>query len=101
MCEGMYGWLYMRYTGNPEDGYSLKYGYEYGYVNEEWDIVDFGKALDIYKDKHGLSPEDLYPKEMLDEAINFFEENGVLMSKEEFYETGKLGIDWVLDMRKE
>ena len=98
-CEGMYGWLYMCFTGNTVDGYSLKYGYEYGYVQEEWDIVDIEKALDIYKYKHKLSKLDL--QEMLDTVIEFFKENAVLMSKDEFCKTETLGIDWVLDMRKE
>lgn len=100
MCEGMYGWLYMCFTGNMEDGYDLKYGYKYGYVNEKWDIVDVEKALDIYKDKHKLASEDLYNRELLDDAIIFFKENAILMSKEEFLETEALGIDWVSDMRK-
>ncbi len=100
-CEGMYGWLYIRFTGNHEDGFSLKYGYEYGYVNNEWDIVDVEKALAIYKDKHKLSSEDILPQALLDEAVQFFKENAVLMSKDEFYEMESLGIDWVCDMRKE
>ena len=83
-CEGMYGWLFMSYTGNPKDGYTLKYGYEYGYVYEdEWNIVDIKKALDIYKDKHNLSSKDLYPQDMLDKVAEYFKDNAVLMSKED------------------
>lgn len=92
-CEGTYGWLFMKYTGNEKDGYALKYGYFYGYGSSEYEVRDFRS---IYEQVLERKPN-YFEKEVaeeLEKVIVFFEENAELMTAEEFWEIEQLGVDW-------
>lgn len=92
-CEGTYGWLFLKYTGNEKDGYALKYGYFYDYDSPEYEVRDFRS---IYEQLLERNP-DYFEKEVaeeLEKVIAFFEENAELMTAEEFWEIEKLGVDW-------
>ena len=97
-CEGMYGWIFSTFTGNPDEGYKLRYGYDYGFVNEDWESVDMRRALEIYEEKHGELSEIPEP---LEEAMKFFDDNAVLIPTEEFWKTMKPGVEVVKQLMKE
>ena len=97
-CEGMYGWIYSTFTGNPDEGYKLRYGYNYGFVNEDWESVDMRRALEIFGEKHGEHREIPEP---LEEAMKFFDDNAVLIPTEEFWKTMKSGVEVVKELIKE
>ncbi len=97
-CEGMYGWLYISYTGTLEDGYTLKYGYEYG-QDDEYGIGDFRRALKLYeKDrKLNLGKKD---KEEMEEMISFFEVNAQVMTRKEFSDFEINCVNWVKEVKE-
>lgn len=97
-CEGMYGWLYFKFTGSIETGYALKYGYYYGSREYEYEVADLKRAIEIetkYNPEFAKTLED----ETIQEAIAFIEENAELMSEEEFWNIEELGAAWVKEQR--
>ena len=92
-CEGMYGWLYISYTGNLKAGNTLKYAYEYGY-EDDFVIGDLRRAWDIEL-KHIKESLDDEMKAKIEEAISFFEKNAVLMTEEEFRKLESDGVEWL------
>lgn len=97
-CEGMYGWLYISYTGTLKEGYTLKYGYEYG-QDDDYGIGDFRRALKLYEKDRKL---DLSEKDMeeIEEMVLFFEENAQIMTKEEFSDFEINSVNWVKGVKE-
>ena len=77
-CEGTLGYIFISYTGDPVNGYYLKYAYEYG---SEDNLLDFRTALETghwgrdWKEK--LQP-------YMDDIIAYFEEHASIAKREEF-----------------
>ena len=93
-CEGTWGFLYMSFTGNPQDGYEMKYAYDYSGGNP----TDFRSVLDHYYERLGKGPEYLEDEPVMD-AIGFFEEYGTLIeTTEEFYEIEAKGADLIREL---
>jgi hypothetical protein len=99
-CEGFYGWLFAEYTGNPVDGYKLRYGYFYGKGDDEYMVGDVRRALNIDMRIHDAAGESI-PGEF-ENALSFFDENAVLFdSEEEFWGLEDRGAQVIKDYRKE
>jgi len=81
-CEGMYGWIYIDYTGDIESGYKMKYGYYYGACGG-YAVGDLDRALDILVNVEKRMTMDEITDDVK-EAVEFFKENAVLMTKDEF-----------------
>lgn len=97
-CEGSDGWLFIKYTGNPQDGYSLKYGYFYGYGDlDRAEVGDLRRAMEICCKHRKQSVEERFGPDF-DEVLTFFDENASLMDEEEFWGIEDLGIAWIKEM---
>ena len=102
-CEGMHGFLYIRYTGSLQDGYELKYGYYYrdmmrdirGALDEytkEQSISPDTKGIDFFMKKHNDNPDHI--QDDFKDIITFFDENATLFaSQEEFWDVEEMGAD--------
>jgi hypothetical protein len=96
-CEGMYGWIYVKFTGNLEESYHLKYGYYYG-TDDEYKVISFRDAIRIdlmAKDKDYEPGDENNLPDWLEETIKYFEENAELMDEEEFRDMEKPATEWV------
>lgn len=100
-CEGSDGWLFIKYTGNPDDGYSLKYGYFYGWGSlDEPEVGDLRRAMEIYSIHRKQTLEESFG-EHYNIPLDFFEENATLMDADEFWDMEDLGVEWVKKIRND
>ncbi len=102
-CEGTDGFINIMLTGNPEDGYEIKYGYEY-YRGDELNskklvIKDFRQALSLDRDAPYYMENPKVKKEV-ESAISDIEEVGELMTEEEYRSFEGLGIAWIHEVRE-
>lgn len=94
-CEGSDGWLFMKYTGNPEDGYSLKYGYFYGWGSlDPAEVGSMNRAMEISCIHHKTTLEEEFGSNF-DEIVEFFDTKATLMDEDEFWDVENLGAAWV------
>lgn len=93
-CEGSYGWLFLKFTGSKESGYTMKYGYYYGSREYKYEVADLKRAVEI-ESKYNSEFAEALEDEVIREAITFIEENAELMSEEEFWDVEDLGYAWV------
>ncbi len=78
--DDTYGYFLVAFTGNPADGYELKYGYFY-----DGKLVDLRDALIMDALEEGIDPETEIPEE-IEKALLFFEKEAVrVASEEEFW----------------
>lgn len=98
-CEGSDGWLFMKYTGNPEDGYSLKYGYFYGWgSSDSVEVGNIKRAMEITCIHHETTLEEEFGPNF-DEIVEFFDKEATLMDEDEFWGVEDLGVEWLKEMR--
>lgn len=103
-CEGTDGFINMTLTGNPEDGYTLKYGYQYRWS----DTVDNdnNKMVKDFREALSLDENATYrmrrPKvrNVVENALCDMEDIGIPMTDEEFMAFEDLGLAWVRKMRE-
>lgn len=88
-CEGSYGYLFIMFTGNPRDGYKLKYAYDY---EKLYSIEDALKELRRERLEGAFA-------EAEKDAIKFFEENATLITDtKEFCSIGDKGLNCVKEI---
>ncbi|MCR5094853.1 MAG: hypothetical protein K6B72_12875 [Lachnospiraceae bacterium] len=102
-CEGTDGFIDIMLTGNPEDGYKIKYAYEY-YRGEELNsdkrvIKDFRQALSLDRNAPYYMEKPIV-KEAVESAMSGIEKIGELMTEEELLSFEDLGIAWIRDARE-
>ncbi len=92
-CEGTFGWLYVTFTGNPKDGYELKYGYD---LHEE--LLDIRGALGRVLQRYNRT---FYGEDTkyCRERMEYFNDHATLFqSLDELYEVEDKGTELITEL---
>lgn len=99
MCEGTDGFLYMSYTGDPQNGYTAKYGFICGYAGESKEVMDARTAARIYSER-SLNISKQETEELLtDPLFDAYESKFVMFgSTEELWQVENTAMTWIKDL---
>lgn len=89
-CEGSHGYMYIDYTGNPEDGYTMKYStYVHG---EVMDIRSFAESS-AKGIETGITTDSV--RDYLFECVDDIEETAKFMTEDEWEKFIQASTDWI------
>lgn len=88
-CEGTDGFFFISYTGNPNDGYKLKYAYNY-----DEKLLDIQDTLDVLTKSLREKAREEY-NEFFADILRFFEDNNatLISSYDEFWGLETDGVE--------